>query len=183
MYCDLERLCAAPHLGLAIYQVSAWSDLNCRRLSGNEKFTDRRTDAEWHNIIRPFFKRAYENYTKRNSKQTYEDRTHVAETKSKATGSLLPKRWILILVWHYLKECRHDETDHSVFEPGAVFLNCTKMDTKKNGHWDKWTHLQNRKILKCRVFWNRLASFSLMNDPYVNLINFLELPQWSKGLK
>ena len=29
--CNLEIICTAPHHGLTINQVTAWSDVNCRR--------------------------------------------------------------------------------------------------------------------------------------------------------
>ena len=62
---DLEIICVESPHGLTIYQVSAQSDVNCRRsYTETKKFkdgrTDRRTDAKGYNIIRLFFKRAYE---------------------------------------------------------------------------------------------------------------------------
>ena len=73
-------ICVEPPHGLNVYQVSAQSDVNCRRsYTETKKFTDGRTDrrtngrtdgrtdAEGYNIIRPFFKRAYKNGTKFNA--------------------------------------------------------------------------------------------------------------------
>ena len=46
--------------GLTIYQVSAQSDVNCRSYPETKSLqTDGRTDAKGYNIMRPFFKRAY----------------------------------------------------------------------------------------------------------------------------
>ena len=57
---NLEIICVEPPHDLNVYQVSAQSDVNCRRSYTETKtFTDGRTDAEGYNIIRPFFKRAY----------------------------------------------------------------------------------------------------------------------------
>ena len=49
---NLETICTAPDHGLPIYQVSAWSDLKCRRSYPETKSlqTERRMDAEGHNI-------------------------------------------------------------------------------------------------------------------------------------
>ena len=47
---------AGPPHGFTIYQVSAQSDVNCRKKS---KRTDGLTPG--YNIIRPFFKQAYNN--------------------------------------------------------------------------------------------------------------------------
>ena len=67
---NLEIICVEPPHGRNVYQVSAQSDVNCRRsYTETKKFTDGRTDrrtdgrtdAEGYNIIRPFFKRAYKN--------------------------------------------------------------------------------------------------------------------------
>ena len=60
----LEIICVEPPHGLTKYQVSAQSDVNCKRsYTETKKFTDGgtdgRMDAEGYNIIRPFFKRAY----------------------------------------------------------------------------------------------------------------------------
>ena len=59
-----ETKCAAPHPRLTIHKVLASSDKNCRTSYPETKKvyrrsdgqTDRRTDAEGHNIKRPFFK-------------------------------------------------------------------------------------------------------------------------------
>ena len=61
----MGTICAGPPHGLTIYQVSAQSDVNCRRSHPETKslqkdgWTDGRTDAKGYNIIRPFFKGAY----------------------------------------------------------------------------------------------------------------------------
>ena len=59
---NLEIICVEPPHGLNVYQVSAQSDVNCRRsYTETKEFTDERTDAKGYNIMRPFFKRAYKN--------------------------------------------------------------------------------------------------------------------------
>ena len=63
---NLETICTAPHHGLTIYQVSAWSDAKCTRSYPEMKSLQMvgQTDAEGHNIIWPFFlKRAYKKDT------------------------------------------------------------------------------------------------------------------------
>ena len=68
--CNPETICAAPHHGLTIYQVSAWSDVNCRRSSPEtKKFTDRRTPYPVTSYVM-FFKRAYNH----DSSETTNDR-------------------------------------------------------------------------------------------------------------
>ena len=67
---NIETICAGPPHGLTINQVSAQSDINCRRSYPETKSlqTDGRTDGridgrtdgrQGYIIIRPFFKRAY----------------------------------------------------------------------------------------------------------------------------
>ena len=59
----LEIICVGPPHGLTIYQVSAQSDVNCRRsYPETKKFTGEQTDAEGYNIIQPFFKRTDKKY-------------------------------------------------------------------------------------------------------------------------
>ena len=53
-----KKIYVEPPHGLTIYQVSAQSDVNCRRsYTETKKFTDGQMDAEGYNIIRPCFKR------------------------------------------------------------------------------------------------------------------------------
>ena len=64
MDCHLEIICSAPQHGLTIYQLLAWSDVNCRRsyLETKSLQTNWWTEAERHNKIQLFFKWTYKNW-------------------------------------------------------------------------------------------------------------------------
>ena len=74
--CSPETKCAAPHPRLTIHKVLASSDTYCRRNYPESKYeidgrTDGRTDAERHNIIRPFFKWAYKIWSSKYATQFF----------------------------------------------------------------------------------------------------------------